>query len=136
MKLRTFSIAASKFVALLTLLSLAGCGGFLKKPATGNLDPTPVQVVVKVPYLCGQPSPIDVVQMRDINWEIIEVVDLLFDENGEPYTGDLFALTVSDYQLLGMNTSDWIAATRQLKAQRDFYRDCIIRSREEIENEN
>jgi hypothetical protein len=63
--------------------------------------------------------------MRDINWDIITLDDI-----------DLYTLTVADYQKLGLNVSDWIAASRQMKAQRDFYRDCIVRSRQEIQDEN
>lgn len=108
---------------LLTLVLLTGCGG--SKPVKGELDPTPVLVEVKVPYICGQPPPVDVVLMRDINWDIITLDDV-----------DLYTLTVDDYKLLGLNTSDWIAASRQMKEQRNFYRDCIIRSQQEIHDEN
>lgn len=63
--------------------------------------------------------------MRDVIWDIIEMDD-------ESY----FALTVDDYKALGLNTSDWIAASREMKLQRDFYRDCIMRSQQEIQDEN
>jgi len=63
--------------------------------------------------------------MRDVVWDIIEMDDV-----------DYFALTVDDYKALGLNTSDWIAASREMRAQRDFYRDCIIRSQQEIHDEN
>lgn len=108
---------------LLFALALVGCAG--NKPATGEFTPTPVEVVVKVPYECGQPPPLPVVNMRDIEWQIVEI-------DGEDY----FTLTVEDYQALGMNTSDWIAASRKLKEQRDFLQDCIDRSKAETEAEN
>lgn len=111
------------FLTVVSLALLAGCGG--SQPVRPGLDPTPVIVEVKVPYLCGQPPPVDVVLMRDINWDIITLDDI-----------DLYTLTVADYQKLGLNVSDWIAASRQMKAQRDFYRDCIVRSRQEIQDEN
>jgi len=63
--------------------------------------------------------------MRDVVWDIIEMDDV-----------DYFALTVDDYKALGLNTSDWIAASREMKLQRDFYRDCIKRSQEETQDEN
>lgn len=110
-------------ILLFALTLIAGCGGH--KPKQGNFDPTPVTVEVKVPYICGQPPPVDVVIMRDINWDIITLDDI-----------DLYTLTVDDYKRLGLNTSDWIAASRQMKAQRDFYRDCIARSRQETYDEN
>ena len=131
MKLKKFLMAVrptpaflpTVVILLLALTLIAGCGG--NRPKPGTFDPTPVTVEVKVPYLCGQPPPVDVVIMRDINWDIITLDDI-----------DLYTLTVGDYQNLGLNTSDWIAASRQMKAQRDFYRDCIVRSREEIQDEN
>lgn len=134
MKLKTFLIgnkAATTpaflpvvLLLVLILFLLTGCGW--NKPKTGpEFDPTPVQVIVKVPYKCGQPPPIDVVMMRDINWDIITLDDI-----------DLYTLTVADYQKLGMNTSDWIAASRQMKEQRNFYRDCIARSIEEAAKQN
>jgi hypothetical protein len=106
----------------LLLLTLLGCKSTPVNPA---FDPTPVQVVVKVPYRCGQPPPVDVVIMRDIDWDIITLEDV-----------DLFTLTVDDYKFLGLNTSDWIAASAQMKEQRTFYRDCIMRSQKEIQDEN
>lgn len=108
---------------LLFMLALVGCAGH--EPAKGEFEETPVTIEVKVPYLCGQPPPVDVVIMRDINWDIITLDDI-----------DLYTLTVDDYKALGLNTSDWIAASRQMKEQRNFYRDCIIRSRQEIHDEN
>jgi hypothetical protein len=47
-----------------------------------------------------------------------------------------FALTVDDYKALGLNVSDWIAASREMRLQRDFYRDCIVRSQKEVHDEN
>lgn len=130
MKLNKFLMALNFFtpaflpflLILLLLLTLIGCASH--NPVNPNFDPTPVQIVVKVPYLCGQPPPVDVVIMRDINWDIITLEDI-----------DLFTLTVDDYKSLGLNTSDWIAASAQMKAQRTFYRDCIVRSRKEIQDE-
>ena len=74
--------------------------------------------------------------MRDINWEVIEVEGIIFDEGDEPFTGKLVTLTVDDYKALGMNTSDWLAASSKMKDQRTFYRDCIIRSQKETKKEN
>ena len=112
------------FLLVLMLFFLVGCGGRNTKP-DNTFDSTPVQVVVKVPYVCGQPPPVDVVIMRDINWDIITLDDV-----------DLYTLTVADYQNLGLNTSDWIAASRQMKEQRNFYRDCIVRSMKDAAEHN
>ena len=108
---------------MLMLAFLAGCGG--TTPARGEFNETPVEVIVKVPYQCGQPPPVDPVQMRDIEWNIVQI-------DGEDY----FALSVADYQALGLNTSDFIAAGKQMRGQRDFYRDCIARSIQETHDEN
>lgn len=110
-------------LSLLLLVVLSGCAG--NDVADDNFKPTPVTFTVVVPYKCGQPPAIDHVLMRDINWDIITLDDL-----------DLYTLTVADYQLLGLNTSDWIAASQQMKVQRNFYRDCIARSIKETQDEN
>ena len=107
---------------LITMLALVGCAG--NKPATGEFTPTPVEVVVTVPYECGQPPPVNVVIMRDVEWIPVEM-------DGIKY----FALSADGYQALGLNTSDWLAASKQLKEQRDFYRECIERSQEDTNDE-
>lgn len=111
------------FLLTLVLLALVGCAA--TPVADNNFTPTPVTFNIKVPYRCGQPPSVGVVVLRDVTWEILE----LDEEN-------FFALTVDDYKALGMNTSDWIAASREMKAQRDFYRDCIMRSQQETQDEN
>lgn len=107
----------------LMLLALTGCG--TTPVADDDFEPTPVTFNIMVPYKCGQPPSVGVVVMRDVIWDIIEMDD-------ESY----FALTVDDYKALGLNTSDWIAASREMKLQRNFYRDCIKRSQQEIHDEN
>lgn len=109
-------------LVLVTLLALVGCAG--NKPAVGEFERTPIEVVVKVPYECGQPPPVNVVQMRDVEWIPVEA-------DGIKY----FALSADGYQALGLNTSDWIAASAQMREQRDFYRDCIERSQDELRTE-
>jgi hypothetical protein len=80
-----------------------------------------VEILVKVPYICGEPPPIDVLILRDVNWDIITLDDV-----------DLYTLEVDYYKALGLNTSDWISASRQMKEQRDFYRDCIYQSQQDL----
>ena len=118
----------------LVLFALVGCGS--TPVADTDFKPTDVTFHIKVPYKCGQPPSVGVVVMRDINWEVIEVENLVLDKGGEPFTGQLVTLTVDDYKALGMNTSDWIAASGEMKDQRTFYRDCIKRSQQEINDEN
>ncbi len=100
---------------LLVLVFVAGC---TSKPIPApDFTPSPIDVIVTVPYFCGVPPAVDPVNMRSINWDIMTVDDV-----------DLYTLTVSDYSLLGLNVSDWLTASWQMKLQRDFYRDCITRS--------
>lgn len=113
----------SKIFLTVASLSLVACGA--TPVANPDFVPTPVTFNIQVPYLCGQPPSVGVVIMRDVIWDIIEMDDV-----------DYFALTVDDYKALGLNTSDWIAASREMKLQRDFYRDCIVRSQQEIHDEN
>lgn len=144
MKLKQFLMAVSvtpmfmPVILMLTLVlfALVGCGS--TPVADDDFKPTPVTFNIKVPYKCGQPPSVSVVMMRDINWEVIDVEGVIFHEGADPFTGQLVTLTVDDYKALGANTSDWIAASRESKAQRHFYRDCIVRSQEEarIDNEN
>ena len=104
-------------IALLFLIFLLvmGCSSSIPAP---DLKETPIEVAVFVPIDCGVPSAIDPVKMRDIVWDIKKI-------DGEYF----YTLTVSDYQLLGKNVSDWVAASSQLKGQRNHYRDCIERSK-------
>lgn len=120
----------------LVLFALVGCSA--TPVAAPDFQPTDVTFYIKVAYQCGQPPAVRAVIMRDINWEVIDVAGVIFDEGDEPFTGQLVTLTVDDYKLMGMNTSDWIAASGEMKDQRTFYRDCILRSQEEVrlENEN
>jgi len=110
-------------IVLFMLAVLCGCGA--TPVDDSDFKPTPVTFNIMVPYSCGQPPPVSVVFMRDIVWHILALND-----------EDFFALTVDDYKALGLNTSDWIAASREMRAQRDFYRDCIVRSQKEIHDGN
>ncbi len=111
--------------AILSLCAaLSACGGNRTLP-NPNLTPTTVEVVVTVPYDCGVAPASDPVVMRDVEWDIQNVDGVA-----------LYTLSVNYYRMLGLNTSDWIAASKQLKAQRNHYRDCITRSQQEVSNEN
>ena len=111
--------------AILSLCAaLSACGGNRTVP-NPNLTPTTVEVVVMVPYDCGVPPAIDPVKMRDVVFEPVEAEGIKY-----------FGLTAEQYQFLGMNTSDWLAASKQMKAQRNHYRDCITRSQQGGQNED
>ena len=114
-----------KVILILSLCAaLSACGGNRTIP-NPNLTSTSVEVVVTVPYECGVAPASDPVRMRTINWDLMTV-------DGTA----LYTLTVDGYKLLGLNTSDWIAASAQIKAQRNHYRDCITRSQQEVSNED
>lgn len=104
------------------LSALVGCATHV---ADDDFTPTPVTFNIKVAYECGIPPPVNAIKMRDVVWDIITLDD-----------EDFFTLTVDDYKALGMNTSDWVAASKEMKEQRNFYRDCIARSQQEIQNES
>jgi hypothetical protein len=131
MKLKQFLMGLSPtpmFLPLLlmltlTLWALTGCGA--TPVANPDFTPTPVTFNILVPYNCGQPSPVSMVIMRDVIWDFITLDD-----------EDLVTTTIDGYKALGLNTSDWIAASFEMKEQRNFYRDCIMRSQKEIQDEN
>lgn len=107
----------------LVLFALVGCGS--TPVADDDFTPTPVTFHIKTAYECGQPPAVNIVVMRDVEFDSFEV-------NGVNY----FVLTIDDYKKFGLNISDWIAASAQSKEQRHFYRDCITRSQQEIHDEN
>lgn len=110
-------------LAILFLVVLSGCGA--TPVDDSDFTPTPVTFTIVVPYKCGQPPAVSMVIMRDVVWDFITLDD-----------EDLVTTTVDGYKALGLNTSDWIAASFAMKEQRNFYRDCIKRSQKEIHDEN
>lgn len=113
----------SKLFLTVLSLTLVACGA--TPVANPDFEPTPVTFTIKVPYVCGQPPGVSMVIMRDVVWDFITLDD-----------EDLVTTTVDGYKALGLNTSDWIAASFEMKEQRNFYRDCIKRSQQEIHDEN
>lgn len=113
----------SKLFLTVLSLSLAACGA--TPVANPDFIPTPVTFTIQVPYKCGQPPAVSMVIMRDVVWDFITLDD-----------EDLVTTTIDGYKALGLNTSDWIAASFEMKEQRNFYRDCIVRSQQEIHDEN
>lgn len=111
-------------VLSLLLLVLTGCAG-TKEVAAPDFEPTPVTFNILVPYKCGQPPAVSMVIMRDVIWDFITLDD-----------EDLVTTTVDGYKALGLNTSDWIGASFEMREQRNFYRDCITRSQQETHDEN
>jgi len=113
----------SKLFLTVLSLSLVGCGA--TPVANPDFEPTPVTFNILVPYKCGQPPAVSMVIMRDVIWDFITLDD-----------EDLVTTTIDGYKALGLNTSDWIAASFEMKEQRNFYRDCIMRSQQETQDEN
>lgn len=112
----------SKLFLTVLSLTLVACGA--TPVANPDFVPTPVTIEVSVPYRCGQPPSVGMVIMRDVIWDFITLDDV-----------DLVTTTIDGYKALGLNTSDWITASFEMKEQRNFYRDCIKRSQEELLDE-
>lgn len=107
---------------LLSLL-LVGCGS--TPVPSPDFTPTPVSFTIKVAYLCGDAPGITLLNMKPVEFDPVEI-------NGE----EMVVITMGDYVNLGENVSRWIAVSKEMKAQRNFYRDCIIRSQEEAAADN
>ena len=108
-----------RFLLLLTIsIILVGCGHKQVK------DPVPPKPVVVTKYVypdCGTPPRRDKVEHRDIVWGYIH------DENGNV----LYTLSPKDYENLSFNTSEIIKGAKQLKGEKDFYKECIKANRDD-----
>lgn len=78
----------------------------------------PVVEYVPKPYECGTPPTIDLLNLVDVEWKVIEVGDDTY-----------FALTPEMYEALSTNVSRIVRAARQLRGQRDYYERCIDESK-------
>lgn len=105
-------------IRILTLLVLAftlcACSTFQKKP-----DPDVHVVERTVPYECGEPAAADPYKARPVQWTVQTLA-----------TGaKVFALTAPMYENLMANMVNLLSTGQQVKGQRDFYAECIARSR-------
>jgi len=102
-------------IALALLLSGCGTTGVvnLAEPEHNTLD-----VEGFIAYECGTAPAIDKALMLPVVWG-----------DGISDGKTVFILLAKFYENLGINTANWIKGTSQLRAQRDFYRDCIDRSK-------
>lgn len=97
---------------LVTIISLTGCASTEEVP---SLEPTVVEVVRYVTIHCGQPPALVPLTMLDIDWKVLP------DSEGN----QRFTLSPEDYERLGRNVTEILLRSSQLKAQRDFYTDCL-----------
>ena len=109
-----------KPVLLLTAaMGIAGCSS---TPPVPNVAPVIVEVARYIAYECGVPPAIVPLTTLEVEWDVAP------DINGD----DRFMLTPQQYENLGKNVSEILAKSKQLKAQRDFYSDCILASQEAL----
>ncbi|MEK0324246.1 MAG: hypothetical protein QQN63_00950 [Nitrosopumilus sp.] len=112
-----------KPVLLLTAaMGIVGCSS--APPVPNNVAPVIVEVARYIAYECGVPPAIVPLTMLDVEW------DVATDVNGE----EQFMLTPQQYENLGKNVSEILAKSKQLKAQRNFYVECIESSRDALTN--
>lgn len=102
---------------LLLMLALltVGCADKNQKP-----NP-PVETVVvdkSVAYECGVPAEADKFTALDVKWRTVEIEGVR-----------LFALSGPFYENLMKNMTMLASSAAQVGKQRDFYRDCVNRSR-------
>ena len=145
--------------AILLVVVLAGCAG---GPKIVDKRPDPVVVTHQtlLAYDCPPPPTVDKFKARDITWDVISreqlvavLSKLLSDAGieGEPLlfidkqTGDfifqpgeetIWGLTADEYADLGRNTSDILAAVKQLRKVVDHYKSCIDKSKAAVEAAN
>jgi len=97
---------------LISSLLLAGCSWI--KPTV--LPPRPVVVTEYVRADCGTPPQRAPVEFRHVEWLILEV-------SGE----QRFTLTAGEYENLAFNTSEIIKGAKELRAEIQYYLDCLSR---------
>lgn len=99
--------------SLLLILLLAGCAS---APPTEIPDPVVVTKYVRTD--CGEPPVRAPVNLRPIEWLIID---------------GRFTLSSEDYENLGYNVSMILAGIRELSAEVEFYEECLSSSAQKQE---
>ena len=94
---------------LVLALVLAGCASHGKPP-----PPAPITNTVYVVADCDEPPQRRLVEFKPVSWRILAVNDEV-----------LFTLTTEQYEHLSYNTSENIAAVKELKAEIRYYVDCL-----------
>lgn len=148
------------FSVIFLSVLLSGCSLFGARIEDNRPDPVLVTHVTQLAYTCPEPQPLDNVEMRDIQWDVASRKELdaeileLMNELSVPEeeiaiinqaVGDFFfhpddqvrwSLSADDYADLGRNTSDVLAALKQLKAIVLHYKKCINDSEEAVRRAN
>lgn len=108
---------------LVAMLLLSGCSSW--KTEKGDLTPTTVEVTQYVAYHCGQPPGVTYVDFSPVVFRLVEV------------EGDVvWLLSAQQYANLGSNMSDIIQAAKEMRSSRNFWRDCVLRSLEWVDQQN
>ena len=108
-----------KLLLTISLAFLVGCSGSWKKV----LPYRPAEVVTETVYIqpdCGTPPRRAPVELRPITWRIIP------NEKGEQG----FWLSANGYEDLAFNTSEISKGSRELKAEIQYYINCLAREPE------
>lgn len=105
-------------LALAALLALAGC------QTTPEVEYVTVERLVT--YECGTPPAVDPFTALDVTWQVAML----------PTGASVFTLTGSGYQNLMTNLAKMLTSGQQTAAQRDFYAECIARTRAAAESAN
>ena len=151
--MKIFSIALLAFI-------LSGCSLFGPRIEDNRPDPVIVNHTTQIAYTCPEPPLVDNVTMRDIEWDVVSRKELdavileLMNELSIPeeeiaiinqVVGDFFfhpddevrwSLNADDYADLGRNTSDVLAALKQMKAIAQHYKKCINDSEDAVRRAN
>ena len=99
-------------------LGLAGCG----TTDLPEFQPTPVEYKVIVPYECGAPETSTKFEAQEVNWMALDDFEL----------GRIYVLTAEDFAKHQENMGNVLLAGSEFKGQRDFYQNCIERSKDEV----
>ena len=144
------------FVTVLLLLS--GCSIFSRPTIEDNRPPPVITThITQLAYECPEPPQVDNFDARDIVWDVASRQELdgvmieLLEELGyiededifiiNQVVGDFFfhpddevrwSLSADDYAKLGRNTSDILAAAKQLKTIVGHYRQCVQDSKDAL----
>lgn len=90
-------------------------------PGPVDIPPPTVETVFVKPD-CGDPPSRDKIDLRPIDWRILQ-----FDDQ------QLFTLTTDAYEDLGYNVSQILSSIRQLVSEIIFYQDCVSRAQNQAE---
>ncbi len=144
------------FSIIVVSLFLSGCGLFGTKIEDNRPPPVLITNRTLLAYSCPPPPQLDTFNGRSIEWDVISRKELdaimlvLMDELDvdeenifilNQAVGDFFfapgeeviwALSADDYANFGKNTSDILAATKQMKEVIRHFKQCIVDSEKAV----